>query len=277
MMPAMIRGLAAPGFVALAVLAGGCASNAPRSVPSTAGQPVINAPRSERGNPNFYEVLGRRYHVMPSADGFRETGIASWYGRDFHGRSTSSGERYDMFALTAAHKTLPLPTWVEVTNRNNGKRVIVKVNDRGPFVDNRVIDLSYAAALELDMIGTGTAPVVIRALGVPAAPPPPRFDAAPSSGAIVAANLTPSQPVNAVTEKTFVQIGAFAEEANASRVLAELRRAGLADVHVHAPATAGGVHRVHVGPLTSEREFDLVRGKLRALGFADTHLVLERF
>lgn len=277
---AAVRGLTASGLVALLLGAGGCASNAPRSIPSTVGEPVIDAPRSERGNPNFYEVLGRRYHVMPSADGYRETGVASWYGRDFHGRSTSSGERYDMFALTAAHKTLPLPTWVEVTNRNNGKRVIVKVNDRGPFVGDRVIDLSYAAALELDMIGSGTVPVSIRALGVPAAQPSPRLDAPPPTSAILAANVAPSSsrlPVEIATEKTFVQVGAFAEQANASRVLAELRLAGLADVHVHSPATVGGVHRVHVGPLTSEREFDLVRSKLRALGFADVHLVLERF
>jgi rare lipoprotein A len=258
--------------IAWTLIVAGCASSPPVPLPRTSGEPVINAPRSERGNPNFYEVLGRRYHVMPSADGYRENGVASWYGRDFHGRSTSSGERYDMFALTAAHKTLPLPTWVEVTNRRNGKQVIVKVNDRGPFVGDRIIDLSYAAALELDMVGTGTAQVFVRALGAPAALPPP------GPRPVQASNTSNVRLEETVSEKTFVQVGAFSEHANATRVLATLRSAGVGDVHIHSPdATAGGVHRVHIGPLASESEFDTVRGKLRALGFADGHLVLERF
>jgi len=112
-------------------------------------------------DPSTYDVLGRRYYVLPTSDGYRARGVASWYGRDFHGLSTSSGETYNMNAMTAAHTTLPIPTWVEVTNLENGKHVVVKVNDRGPFVDNRLIDLSYAAALELDMVQYGLIDAIV--------------------------------------------------------------------------------------------------------------------
>jgi rare lipoprotein A len=122
------------------LLLAGCSGTPSRApVDSSA---IINPERGSRGNPPSYEVFGQRYFVMNSSEGYREHGIASWYGRDFHGRPTSSGEIYDMNLLTAAHKTLPLPTWVEVTNVSNGRRVIVKVNDRGPFVGDRIIDLS---------------------------------------------------------------------------------------------------------------------------------------
>ncbi len=121
-------------------------------------------PQSKYGNPESYVVKGKRYFTRSSAKGFRQRGIASWYGTQFHSRLTSSGEKYNMLAMTAAHKTLPLPTFVRVTNLDNGKSVIVKVNDRGPFKKGRVIDLSYAAAKKLDMTKTGTAPVEIIAL-----------------------------------------------------------------------------------------------------------------
>ena len=100
-------------------------------------------PKSRYGNPESYVVFGKRYYVKDSSKGYVETGIASWYGTKFHGRRTSSGETYDMYAMTAAHKTLPLPTYVEVTNLNNGRSIIVKVNDRGRFHEIRIIDLSY--------------------------------------------------------------------------------------------------------------------------------------
>src|SRR5690606_25596328 len=152
----------------LAALQFGCAAKS-RDVPDASfARDVIAPERSARGNPPFYEVFGRRYHVLDSAENFVERGIASWYGRDFHRLPTSSGEPYDMYGMTAAHKPRPLPTWVEVTNLENGRQVIVRVNDRGPFVGDRVIDLSYAAAEALDMIRAGTARVEVRALGAPA-------------------------------------------------------------------------------------------------------------
>lgn len=127
-------------------------------------------PRSPYGNPEFYEVDGRRYRPLSSSDGFVERGTASWYGAEFHGRRTSSGEAFDMYAMTAAHPTLPLPTYVEVTNLENGRRVVVRVNDRGPFKDGRIIDLSYVAAYRLGMIQNGTARVEVRALAPESTP-----------------------------------------------------------------------------------------------------------
>jgi rare lipoprotein A len=121
-------------------------------------------PRSARGNPPTYTVFGRTYRVMDSAAGYYATGLASWYGRKFHGRLTSSGEPFDMFELTAAHRSLPIPTYVRVTNLDNGRHTIVRVNDRGPFHDDRIIDLSYAAAVKLDFHHHGTARVRVEVL-----------------------------------------------------------------------------------------------------------------
>jgi rare lipoprotein A len=149
--------------VLLSVHLAGWSSDPPAPQPPPAAGPQPQRAEPQRGR--FYKVFGKRYQVLASSNGYHESGIASWYGGVFHGRATSSGERYDMHAMTAAHTTLPLPTWVEVTNLVNGKRVVVKINDRGPFVGKRVIDLSYAAASALDMIGAGTARVEIRALG----------------------------------------------------------------------------------------------------------------
>jgi rare lipoprotein A len=171
--------------LALLVLLGGC-SSAPvikdqdgfpdagivptdlEAVPDAT--PAIE-PRSKYGNPPTYEVLGERYFVLKSAEGYRERGRASWYGTKFNGKRTSSGEPYDMFAMTAAHKTLPLPTYVRVTRISNGRSVVVKVNDRGPFHQGRIIDLSYAAATKLDLLKDGSAEVEVEALD-PAAPAP---------------------------------------------------------------------------------------------------------
>jgi rare lipoprotein A (peptidoglycan hydrolase) len=126
----------------------------------------VEEPPSRGGNNDEYEQSGATYEVLDSSQGYDERGIASWYGEPFHGRQTSSGEVYDMYALTAAHRSLPLPSFVEVTNLANGRKVILRVTDRGPFhePDRRIIDVSYAAAIKLDLVGTGTAPVRVRAL-----------------------------------------------------------------------------------------------------------------
>jgi rare lipoprotein A len=125
----------------------------------------VEEPRSRYGNPDEYEVLGQTYRVLDSSEGYVAEGLASWYGEEFHGRRTSSGEPYDMNLMTAAHRTLPIPTYVEVTNLENGRVAVVRVNDRGPFHPDRVIDLSYVAARKLGIIGPGTARVRVRALG----------------------------------------------------------------------------------------------------------------
>ncbi len=130
--------------------------------------------KSRIGNPESYEEFGERYKVLQSSQGFNEKGLASWYGIDFHGRDTSSGEVYDMYDMTAAHKTLPLPTYVRVVNFDNGRSLVVKVNDRGPFIRGRIIDLSYAAAYRLGITGPGTANVEITALDPAATTTPQR-------------------------------------------------------------------------------------------------------
>ncbi|GIU43875.1 septal ring lipoprotein RlpA [Shewanella colwelliana] len=121
-------------------------------------------PYSRGGNRKNYTVLGKEYQVLDTGKGYTKTGVASWYGAKFHGHLTSNGETYDMYSMSAAHKTLPLPSYVKVTNLSNNKTVIVRVNDRGPFHDNRIIDLSYAAAHRLDMLKTGTANVQLEVI-----------------------------------------------------------------------------------------------------------------
>ncbi len=146
--------------IVLAAMLSACTFGVPIGSHSGTRAPTSDGlPDAGGGGRDSYVVFGRRYFIMDSASGFVEKGIASWYGRKFHGRATASGEIYDMHAMTAAHKSLPLPTWVRVRNLDNGKSIVVKVNDRGPFVDDRIIDLSYEAAKRLDMIGPGTARV----------------------------------------------------------------------------------------------------------------------
>jgi rare lipoprotein A len=274
--------------ISLALLAG-CAGSP--SQPPAGRASVINPARSDRGNPPFYEVLGKRYYVLPSSDGYTERGVASWYGRDFHGKSTSSGEVYDMREMTAAHKTLPIPTWVEVTNLTNGRRVIVKVNDRGPFVDGRIIDLSQRAAEELDMVRSGTARVQIRALGAPATVPRPVVAAASptpvptadpqqrrSSGFSIiseaaADEIVPGQPG---FHPLYVQVGAFADRNNAAKLADRLKSDGFRNIFVLTSGEGRGrMHRVRIGPLANESEFDRMRNDLRNAGIADARLVQE--
>lgn len=212
-----------------------------------------NEPRSARGNPAFYDVLGKRYFVLKTADGYQERGVASWYGPGFHAASTSNGERYDMYAMTAAHKTLPLPAYVQVTNLSNGKHVIVRVNDRGPFKDGRIIDLSYTAAAKLDMIKAGTTFVEVRVLS-------PMEKASPP-------------PAPAATSDLYVQAGAFGTEANASRLLGQLRSKGVSKAFVREDEVEGKtLYRVRVGPIPNVNEFDRVVKRLRSLGVADARL-----
>ena len=213
-------------------------------------------PRARNGNPPFYEVGGRRYVVLDSAAGYVEQGVASWYGPDFHGKRTSTGETYDMHAMTGAHPTLPLPTWVRVTNLENGRSVDVRLNDRGPFAKNRIIDLSRAAAERLGMIGSGTALVEVRSLAT-GAPAPPAPAPAPAS-------------------RLYAQAGAFAEEDNAQRLAGRLRDAGVADVAVSEARLDGRrLFRVRVGPVGSVPEFDRLVERLRAAGVESPRLALE--
>lgn len=215
-------------------------------------------PPSRYGNPTAYEVLGRRYSVMSSANGFVERGIASWYGTKFHGRRTSSGEPYDMYAMTAAHKTLPLPTYVAVTNLENGRRVVLKVNDRGPFHDNRVIDLSYTAAVKLDIHRTGTGLVEVRAVE-PGEPGPADPPAAPLPGV-----------------RLYLQAGAFTARSNADRLRARLEPLARGQIHVSQAVTDGrSFYRVRLGPIADVDAADGLAERLRGLGLESPQVVVE--
>ncbi len=214
-------------------------------------------PRSAHGNPPFYDVLGQRYYVLAGADGYLERGVASWYGPTFQGGNTSSGEPYDMYAMTAAHKTLPLPCYVRVTNLRNGHSVVVRVNDRGPFVANRLIDLSYTAAAKLDMIRDGTTLVEVRAI-TPAVP-----------DVLTRASAQPPPSL-------YVQAGAFADQQNAQRLLARLRAAGLERAFIALPMQNGAhLYRVRLGPVESVAQFDALTARLSALGIGDARLAIE--
>ncbi len=169
-----------PLLLSIAVLTLSACGTAPKHKVIPVGDLDLDAipdatPRSEPlsryGNPQSYEEGGKRYWIIPNPKGYVERGLASWYGPDFQGKRTSSGETYDMYKMTAAHKTLPLPTYVKVTNLENGRSVVVKVNDRGPFKKGRIIDLSYVAAAKLGIVDNGTATVEIHVLdtGVPTA------------------------------------------------------------------------------------------------------------
>jgi rare lipoprotein A len=254
------------------------------SQPQSSAQAIVNPERGSRGNPPFYEVFGQRYYVLDSSEGFRETGVASWYGRDFHGKPTSSGEIYDMRGLTAAHKTLPIPTWVEVTNLSNGRSVIVRVNDRGPFVDDRIIDLSQRAAEQLDMIRAGTARVQVRALGAPAAAPPmlaasnPEPQTARSRGFSIISEAQ-ADTVGAgdrAFRPLYVQVGAFADRSNAARLVDRLKDEGFRDSFVLTSGQGNErLHRVRIGPIADSREFDRIRADLQSVGVYDSRLVQD--
>jgi len=219
-------------------------------------------PRSRSGNPPFYAVDGRRYFVLGSSAGYLERGVASWYGPDFHGGRTANGDKYDMHAMTAAHKTLPLPCHVRVTNLSNGRSVVVRVNDRGPFVANRIIDLSYAAATKLDIVRQGTALVEVQAVGS-------------QDTALAAASSSPAVNVPALDE-LYVQAGAFADPSNAERLLARLRASGVGAAFVRGDEVDGRkLYRVRVGPVPSVAEFDRVVEELRVVGIADARLALD--
>lgn len=258
--------------LALAVLAGcaapGSGDGAPARPPDVTGVPdaVPRAePRSRRGNPPVYEVMGRRYYVMNDALGYRERGVASWYGTKFHGRLTSSGEPYDMYAMTAAHKTLPLPAYVRVTHVENGRSVVVRVNDRGPFIGDRIIDLSYAAAVRLGMHNHGTALVDVEVLEPGGASSPAMASATPPAPA----KIPDAAPA-------WLQVGAFSDAGNAARLEEQLKGQGIGEVVTVAERRRlRSVYRVRIGPLTGLEQVESMLDRVRALGIPDAHLVTD--
>jgi peptidoglycan lytic transglycosylase len=271
-----------PLVCAVALLLGGCSFY--RMVgsyyPGSYGKPRLPSGQGGYQNNNPYTEDGRTYYPLQSAAGYDQTGVASWYGRDFHGNLTADGERYDMYALSAAHRTLPLPTLVRVTNLENGRAVVVRVNDRGPFVKNRLIDLSYAAALELGFANEGTARVRVQSLE--------------SGGTAYAAN-TPSKPIvtplapppaepvpataRVANEKPvpgmYIQVGAFSEVANAERLrgslLADYPSVRIQPFMNHLQR----LYRVRIGPYSDVRNIENTVLGLQHKGYNDTIVVIE--
>jgi len=264
--------------------------------------------RSRTGNPPFYNVLGKRYFVLSSSVGYVERGVASWYGPGFHKVRTSIGETYDMYGMSAAHKTLPLPAYVRVTNLQNGRSIVVRVNDRGPFVGNRIIDLSYTAASKLDMLRNGTAMVEVRSLDAapapvpaPAAPAPApapapeapitAADSAPVAAPLTASPLETTSPAAAfagpaaagtpvtqvaVPAALFIQAGAFSDPKNAERLMEKLRGGGYGKIFVRDNEIAGRrMYRVRIGPVPNVAEFDRIVAALERVGVHDAHLALD--
>ena len=224
-------------------------------------EPVPKAePRSLYGNKSPYTVRGQTYRVLPSARGYDERGIASFYGNKFHGYKTSSLETYDMYAFSAASTTLPLPSYARVTNLENGKSVIVRVNDRGPFHDNRLIDLSYAAAVKIGIWPKGTGLVEVRGID----PGQPLQE------------LPPPTVVTSGHPGIYLQVGAFADADNANRLAQRLRRANLGAVQVSEAVINGQrVRRVRVGPLASVDRADQVTARIEGMGLPRPQVAVD--
>ena len=250
----------------------GACTTAPRDVVDSAPSKSINVAhlpdavprhevRSKRGNPTFYRVNGRTYHLLPHADNYSERGVASWYGTKFHGRATSSGEIYNMYEMTAAHRNLPIPCYVEVTNLQNGQQIVVRVNDRGPFHANRIIDLSYAAAKKLGIIGSGTGLVEVRSIS-------PRTGRPRSNAGANSADKKEDAQL-------FVQAGAFANRQNAEQLQQQL--IALFDSQ-RISATfdqTNKLYRVRIGPLATVEEADRLTQLITAKGFTTPHLIVD--
>jgi len=252
--------------------------SSPISLPSGRHAPLAsgNGGHYKTGKP--YRVGGHTYYPLSTARGYDETGIASWYGRDFHGKLTANGERYDMHALSAAHKTLPLPSLVRVTNLENGRSVVVRVNDRGPFVKRRLIDLSWAAANALGYARQGTARVRVQALGT-------TFSSiSPHPAQVFSRRIPSSPPANkhTIAKQTppsiaglYVQIGAFAQHDNAVELKTSLS-AQYPSIRVQPFMRAmQTLYRVRIGPFSHVRMIEQTILSLQQQGYDNTVVIIE--
>jgi len=223
-------------------------------------------PKSKYGNPKSYEVFGKRYYVLDSSEGYKQRGIASWYGKKFHGKRTSSGETYDMYAMTAAHKSLPLPTYAKVTNLRNGRHVILKINDRGPFHDNRLIDLSYTAASQLGIVAKGTGLVEVEAIN------PSRWQAQKNAPK----PIYHKPATSAYSAQIYIQVGAFASAYNAQKLLFQLKKKYPNKAFINKSTVNGKTFsRVRMGPIASVEQADQLALRLLDSGHKETRIVVE--
>jgi rare lipoprotein A len=210
-------------------------TNIPNAVPKP-------EPKSPYGNPSSYTVNGQTYHVLKTAKGYDKRGIASWYGSKFHGQLTSTREPYDMFGMTAASTELPLPTYVRVTDLENGRQVIVKVNDRGPFNESRILDLSYAAARKLNFVDNGTVLVEVTAID------------------------TTAKPHKLHNPQIYLQIGSFANQNNADYLQAKFAQQFKLPTHIETIYKNKPIYQVQVGPIKSVADNDRFQKILAAKG-----------
>ena len=271
-LPCLATGLRLAGLCCIAACFTACSTrgplgpfdDAPLNPLDVSGIPNAvprHEPLSRYGNPVSYIVYGKRYYTLPSSKGYRETGQASWYGTKFHGKRTSSGEPYDLYAMTAAHKTLPLPTYVEVTNLHNDRSVIVRVNDRGPFHDDRLIDLSYTAAVKLDIVGHGTGQVEVQAI-----------DTSTPATAVAA----PAQSGQQGDTDVYLQVGAFSNRENAERLQRKIQAGNFGTVSiVESPGDNGTFYKVQVGPLSGSAEIEQANTSLKSMGINESHPILQ--
>ncbi len=237
--------------------------------------------RTIAGNKTPYQVLGKTYHVLATPEGYKEKGVASWYGKKFHGRRTSNGEIYDMYGMTAAHKTLPIPSYVRVTNVTNFRSIIVRVNDRGPFHGDRLIDLTYTAAKKLGFERSGTAKVSIEYID----PSTYRSSSTVSGNGPVsgsgsaAASSSPKAPTPtnsagyALPKNTYLQVGAFSRKAAAASVQAKLKKLTSLAVVVTSPATRPKLYKVRVGPFDDNFQMQSFRKALIKENYPTPHVV----
>jgi len=298
-------------LVAIAVLSA-CSSRGPRyyqddgpgthtpDVSKIADAVPRAEPLSASGN-NPYVVFGHRYVPLTTARGYRATGVASWYGRKFHGQRTSNGERYDMYSMTAAHRTLPLPSYVRVRNLANNREVIVRVNDRGPFLHNRLIDLSYAAAAKLGVIRTGTAKVEVTAVSVgdhvrdnpnvavnpiensagevevKPLPPSPAASIIPNASAAERVpTQKPAAPATGAASGVYLQVGSFSVWDNAIKLRNRLEQANVHPVTIATVrVNSGRYFRVRVGPLDNLGVAEKIENHVKGLGISGSRVIIE--
>lgn len=234
------------------------------SIPDVVPEPVT---RTLAGNRSPYSVLGKTYHVLPSEEGYREQGVASWYGEKFHGHRTSNGEVFDMYRVSAAHKSLPIPSFLRVTNLDNNRSIIVRVNDRGPFHGDRVIDLSYAAAMKLDYADRGTARVLLEAV----------TDAAYADRPAVALAGRSAAGQDQANPGHYLQVAAFADIDSARRLSAQLEDMTAHQVFIRSVRTpdAGVLHRVRIGPIQDAREIQQLTRSVVAANLGRPYTVSE--
>jgi rare lipoprotein A len=221
--------------------------------------------RTRAGNKNPYTVLGKTYHLIKDETSYKERGYASWYGNKFNGYHTSNGELYDMYAMTGAHKTLPIPSYVRVTNLDNGKSVVVRINDRGPFHQGRIVDLSYAAAQRIGIHKAGTGRVEVEIALPGDAPPIPR-----KPDASVAKHVEAALPPG-----TYLQIGAFGNKQSAQEFAATLGTQLTFPVVISSASAPKEIHRVRLGPFKDAKNLQMARDQLARVKIYEAHVVYQ--